>query len=253
MPTGLKSQIIVPDWALPSHVKAFSTTRSSGVSQGVYCSNNLALHVGDSEVDVLKNRALLCENYVLPSEPHWLNQTHSTKIVKVEKRVEPNQLPINADASFSMKRHEVCVVMTADCLPVLLCDKSGTQVAAIHAGWRGLLNGIIEKTRQEFSMHGKDIIAWLGPAIGSNAFEVGPEVRDSFLEKDSSASIAFQSHKKDKWLADIYMLARLRLNRCGIEAVYGGDFCTFSDETLFYSYRRDGVCGRMASLIWLDK
>lgn len=246
------SFIITPDWQVPEHVKSFSTTRLGGVSQGRFSSNNLALHVNDKESDVLKNRALLCENYHLPAEPLWLNQTHSTIVVEADLSRDAN-IVLEADASFSTKKSAVCVVMTADCLPVLLCDKSGTQVAAVHAGWRGLLNGVIENTLEQFTVEGRDIVAWLGPAIGPKAFEVGTEVRDLFINHDLDALRAFRQCNDEKWLADIYELARMRLMSFGVSDIYGGDFCTFSDEDSFYSYRRDQTCGRMATLIWLDK
>ncbi len=244
-------KIIIPDWPAPEHVKAFSTTRFGGVSHGAYESNNLALHVGDNEPDVLKNRALLEANFNLSSTPFWLNQTHTTTVVEVGDKER------GADASVSRKVGDVCAVMTADCLPILLCDAQGEQVAAIHAGWRGLLNGIIENTLQCFSVDGRDIIAWLGPAIGPAAFEVGDEVKDFFVRRDSAALNAFQPQTENKWLANIYELAKLRLKKAGVESIFGGEFCTFhdviNDTSLFYSYRRDNVCGRMATLVWLDK
>lgn len=245
--TDKSSQIIIPDWQVPDHVKALSTKRTGGVSQGAFNSNNLALHVEDNESDVLKNRALLASSYALPSQPFWLNQTHTTIAVKAGGKA------IDADASFSQQVGEVCVVMTADCLPVLLCDKEGKQVAAIHAGWRGLVNGIIESTLEQFSAGGREIIAWLGPAIGPNAFEVGVEVKDQFVKHDLDSLKAFRQCTEDKWLADIYKLARMRLENAGVDSISGGDYCTFTDEADFFSYRRDGVCGRMASLVWLDK
>ncbi|MDH3327390.1 MAG: peptidoglycan editing factor PgeF [Gammaproteobacteria bacterium] len=251
MKAGNSSPIILPDWQVPSHVKAFSTTRSGGVSRGAFGSNNLASHVNDDKADVLKNRALLREKYELPSEPFWLNQTHSIRIV--EAGIGGAGDLVDADASFSHKAGEVCAVMTADCLPILLCDREGRQVAAIHAGWRGLLNGIIEETVQQFTLNGGDIVAWLGPAIGPKAFEVGPEVRDLFIDFDLDALQSFRQCTENKWLANIYELAKLRLKSCGVASIYGGDYCTFSDESTFYSYRRDNVCGRMATLIWLDK
>jgi len=251
MKPDTSEQIILPDWQVPAQVKAFSTTRAGGVSGGVYSSNNLALHVGDNKSDVLKNRALLrkkrCKNARLPAEPFWLNQTHTTTVVNVAES------ETDADASYSKNPGEVCVVMTADCLPVLLTDKQGRQVAAIHAGWRGLLNGVIENALTQFSAVGSDIVAWLGPAIGPKAFEVGAEVRDGFVEQNIDVLPAFRQCSEDKWLANIYALARMRLKDCGVTAIYGGDYCTYHDEPLFYSYRRDKTCGRMATLIWLDK
>jgi len=247
----LTSEVIQPDWQLPDNVRAFCTTRVGGVSKGEYCSNNLALHVDDAESDVLENRLRLSEKFAMPSQPIWLNQVHSTMVADASTDM-PND-EIEADASYTNQKGIVLSVMTADCLPILLCDKSGTQVAAVHAGWRGLLDGIIENAVNRFSVKGPDVVAWLGPAIGPLAFEVGADVRDGFVEKDLDAIQAFRLCSEHKWLANIYQLARQRLNNMGIESIFGGDFCTFTDEERFYSYRRDKVCGRMASLIWLDK
>jgi len=253
------SRFIVPDWQVPAHVNALSTTRKGGISQGAFSSNNLALHVNDMPSVVEKNRALLRKNAGLTVEPVWLTQTHSATVVDIgdeqggamagEKAAEP----VRADASFSSKPGKVCVVMTADCLPLLLCDKKGTQVAAIHAGWRGLLNGIIENTVNMFSVPGADIIAWFGPAIGPKAFEVGREVKELFVNQDIDALKAFRQCSEDKWLANIYALAAMRLKNLGVAEISGGQYCTFRDGSRFYSYRRDQVCGRMATLVWLDK
>ncbi len=239
------SHYILPDWPVPPQIKAVSTTRLGGESKGAYLSNNLATHVGDNETHVMNNRNRLNQKLKLPSEPLWLNQTHSTVVVDAASR------QTNGDACYSHQPGEVCVVMTADCLPILLADKQGRQVAAIHAGWRGLLNGIIEQTVQRFSGDSGDIIAWLGPAIGPGAFEVGADVRDLFIEDNLDNLQAFRQCTSDKWLANIYQLARIRLEALSINSIFGGDFCTFSDESRFYSYRRDKVCGRMASLIWI--
>lgn len=241
---------IIPQWPAPAKVKAVSTTRLGGYSCGVYSSNNLATHVGDNAEAVIKNRHQLQLTAGLPSEPVWLTQVHSNRVV----RAEMSQSLAEADAATTAQVQTVCVVMTADCLPVLFASKNGQQVAATHAGWRGLLDGILENTVAEFSQNNSEIIAWLGPAIGPQCFEVGEDVFSAFTERDEASAIAFRRvQQKQKWLADIYQLARLRLNSMGVTDIYGGDCCTYSDETHFFSYRRDGVCGRMATLIWLDK
>ena len=249
---------ITPNWPAPKNVHALQTNRHKGHSQAPFDSLNFGMHVNDNPMHVAQNRQLLSE--YLPSEPVWLNQTHSITVVDA---ANTTCLP-NADASFSTKKNVVCVVMTADCLPVLLCDKAGTIVIAVHAGWRGLCDGAIEasidKACRAAQIMSADLMAWLGPAIGPNAFEVGAEVRDQFIMQDGQAEAAFKPHKNDnqeqnKWLANIYQIATQRLNNCGVSQVYGGgiesDFCTFTQKEQFFSYRRDGVTGRMASLIWL--
>jgi YfiH family protein len=201
--------------------------------------------VGDESAHVASNRAWLRQQ--LPAEPVWLSQVHGTKCVVAEAATAD----CSADASVSFESATVCAVMTADCLPVLFCNRAGTVVAAAHAGWRGLLAGVLEQTVLGMKCPAQDILAWLGPAIGPQSFEVGAEVRAAFVERDPAAAAGFVSHK-DKYLADIYLLARQRLNTMGVTAIYGGDLCTVTDVERFYSFRRDGVTGRMASLIWRD-
>lgn len=241
------SEIIHPDWPAPKNVSAISTTRLGGISAGIYASNNLALHVSDDVSVVEQNRENLVNRCKLPKQIKWLTQTHGTVAV------DASDSNCEADASYSDRAKQVCVVMTADCLPILLCDKSGEQVAAIHAGWRGLLNGVIENTLDKFQGKNSEILAWLGPAIGQSAFTVGHEVYDAFIQHRSDSKNHFQPTKNNKYLANMVGLARLRLNIAGITSIFGGKYCTYTDEKRFYSYRRDGVCGRMASLIWLDK
>lgn len=240
---------IVPDWPAPGQVRAFVTTRHGGVSVAPYADLNLGGHVGDSAVAVTANRLRLRES--LPSEPLWLNQVHGSGIVDAD-RVEG--IP-EADGSVARKAGTVCAVLSADCLPILLCDRAGTVVGAAHAGWRGLAGGVVEAAVDAMRIDPAEILVWLGPAIGPRAFEVGEEVRQIFIAHDPAAEQAFvplASPSTDKWLADIYLLARQRLARMGITQVFGGEFCTFGDMERFYSYRRDGVTGRMASLVWLD-
>jgi polyphenol oxidase len=237
---------LVPDWPAPKNVKAYVTTRRGGVSVGSYAGLNLADHVGDESSNVAANRALL--NNCLPSEPRWLNQVHGNIAVaagNVEQSCE-------ADASYTAKAGVVCAVLTADCLPVLLTDRRGSKVAVAHAGWRGLSRGVIEQTIEGMGVPPPELLVYLGPAIGPRRFEVGEDVRDVFLDDDEDALTAFMPTVEGKWLANLYELAHLRLRRLGVEEVYGGDGCTYNDRDRFYSYRRDGKTGRMASLIWLE-
>lgn len=239
---------ITPNWPVPENVKALQTTRIGGVSQGSYASLNLGEHVKDDPLAVAHNRQLLSP--YLPSEPVWVNQVHGIEIIDAAN----SSCLENADGAFTTHANVVCVTMTADCLPVLLCDKAGTVVAAVHAGWRGLCDGVIEAAIAKMPAKPEDILAWLGPAIGPNAFEVGDDVREQFLQIDAQANSAFKPHG-DKWLCDIYTLAKQRLVSTGVKAIYGGsvneEFCTYTDETRFFSFRRDNETGRMASLIWL--
>ncbi|CAK0769448.1 polyphenol oxidase YfiH [Gammaproteobacteria bacterium] len=235
-----------PDWPTPPWVRALTTTRQGGVSRGPYAGLNLATHVGDDPVLVTHNRQWLHATLALPAEPQWLEQVHGTCAVDAGT---PTDCP--ADASYAHRSGVVCAVLTADCLPVLFCDRDGTRVAAAHAGWRGLLAGVLEQTAAALAADPGTLMAWLGPAIGPTAFEVGEEVRATFLDTDAGATVAFRPSPSGRWLADIYQLARLRLTTIGLGAIHGGGLCTFSDPQRFYSYRRDGTCGRMASLIWL--
>lgn len=242
---------IEPDWPAPAPVRALSTTRDGGVSEGVFRGLNLGAHVGDDAVKVEANRALLQQAANIPGRLNWLNQVHGTAVHSVSNQYDG--VP-EADAACAHEAGLACIVMTADCLPVLFCDRAGTRVAAAHAGWRGLQAGVLEASLAAMGGDPADILAWLGPAIGPEAFEVGGEVRDAFMAEQAEAAAAFQpSPNEGKWLADIYRLARLRLARAGVSAVYGGEHCTHGDGERFYSYRRDGRTGRMASLIWLSE
>jgi YfiH family protein len=244
--------LIIPNWPSPANVHALQSTRNSGYSTAPYHSLNFGNHVKDNPMHVAQNRQLLSQ--ILPSEPVWLNQVHGIEIVDA---ANTNCLP-NADASFTTQKNVVCVTMTADCLPVLLCDKAGSVVAAVHAGWRGLCDGVLDasihKVCRAAQIKPADLMAWLGPAIGPNAFEVGIEVRAQFIEKDKKAVSAFKL-QGDKFLANIYLLAVQRLNNVGVTLIYGSghdeNFCTFTDKERFFSFRRDGDTGRMATLIWL--
>ena len=236
-----------PVWPAPPRVHAVCTTRVGGVSLAPFDSLNLGDHVGDEPKAVAHNRQMVSELLNLPSTPFWLQQVHGVKVA----RQDVDNLGCPADASVTHKRQEVCVVMTADCLPVLFCDRAGTRVAAAHAGWRGLCDGVLEETVQALDCDPSQILAWLGPAIGPQAFEVGEEVRAAFMAKQAIAIEAFQAKGQGKWLADIYQLARQRLAALGLTDVYGGEFCTYTQQDQFFSFRRDAKTGRMASLIWL--
>ncbi|WP_306607549.1 peptidoglycan editing factor PgeF [Azonexus sp.] len=234
-----------PEWPAPNTVRALQTLRSGGVSRVPWDSFNLAGHVGDNPADVVLNRELLRRQ--LPAEPCWLSQVHGNVAVNAPSAQENSM----ADAAFSRQPGVVCAVMTADCLPVLFCDRAGSVVAAAHAGWRGLLSGVLEQTVVGMRVPGEQLLAWLGPAIGPENFEVGDEVRQAFVASDAAATLAFKPHAQGKWLANLELLARQRLNSMGVGAIFGGGMCTVDDHSRFYSYRRDGITGRMASLIWL--
>lgn len=262
--------LLIPDWPAPRGVRALSTTRAGGVSAAPWHSFNLGDHVGDDARAVAANRAALRRE--LPAEPVWLTQVHGTRCVDAARALPGSE----ADASFTRERGVVCAVLTADCLPVLFCDAAGTVVGIAHAGWRGLAAGVIEVLVAAMQVPGGELMAWLGPAIGPQAFEVGGEVRDVFVAHDARAADAFVAAPGDKWRCDIYALARQRLDALGIRRVAGArsaipgidgprrgvpvtqsestgaDFCTVADRERFFSYRRDGVTGRMASLIWLE-
>lgn len=240
--------LLTPGWPAPANVKAVCSTRAGGCSAGPYQSLNLGGHVGDSAQAVSHNRQLFQAMAAMPDQPVWLNQTHSTRCITLLSTTPDN---VDADASFSRQPGLVCTVMTADCLPILICNRAGTEIAAVHAGWRGLCDGIIENTLQLFSQPA-DCMAWLGPAISQAAFEVGDEVRQAFINQDPAAAVAFIAGSEGKWLGDLYMLARQRLANFGVSAIYGGNYCTYSQRSEFFSYRRDGQTGRMASAIWLE-
>lgn len=248
MTTPFPHDWISPDWPAPSWVRAVTTTRSGGNSHGPYASMNLAMHVADDPAAVAANRAYLREALALPAEPVWLQQVHGRDIVSADHAAQG----VEGDGTVSCTPGTVCAVLTADCLPVLLCDRAGTRIGAAHAGWRGLADGVIEATVATLNRPGSDLMAWLGPAIGPRAFEVGDEVRSTFVANDPAAAVAFQPHG-ERWHADLYRLANQRLAALGITEVHGGEWCTFEDSARFYSYRRDGATGRMATLIWLER
>lgn len=244
--------LIVPSWSAPASVRALMTTRRGGVSEQPYGAGsegglNLGLGSGDARDAVVANRARL--HALLPSEPAWLKQVHGVRVVDA---VQVGDAVAEADASFTDASGVVCAILVADCMPVLFCNLQGTRVAAAHAGWRGLAAGVLETTIEASGLEPRDTIAWIGPAIGPTRFEVGDDVRDAFVAHDATYGAAFKPHDAGKWLADLPAIARMRLNACGVADIFESRLCTASDATRFYSYRRDGVTGRMAALIWID-
>ncbi len=240
--------LIFPDWPAPAAVRAVSATRRGGISPPPYDGLNLAGHVGDDPAHVAENRRRLAAVAGWPGEPAWLEQVHGITVVAAETV----SAPVAADAAWTRQPGRPCVVMTADCLPVLFCDRAGTAVAAAHAGWRGLAAGVIAATVASLGIPAGQLLVWLGPAIGPDAFEVGEEVRAAFLALDAGNADCFRRSSTGRWLANLYQLARRQLQSLGVSGIYGGDCCTFSDPARFFSYRREQRTGRMASLIWLE-
>jgi len=245
----LSDTFIVPNWAAPNNVHAIQTTRLGGVSVAPYDSLNLGDHVEDYPQHVAHNRQLLAP-YV-PTEPVWMQQVHGVDVIDAAK----SRCIESADAAYVTQPKVVCAVMTADCLPILLCDQQGSVVAAVHAGWRSLCDGVIEQTVEKMDVEANQLMAWLGPAIGPDAFEVGEEVRAQFLAQDAQAEQAFKpstlKSEGNRYLADLYAIAKQRLQALGVMQIDGGGLCTYTDAARFFSFRRDGATGRMATLIWL--
>jgi YfiH family protein len=237
-----------PNWPAPPHIKSLSSFRNGGISTPPYDSFNLATHVNDNPAHVEHNRQQLIKQARLPEPPRWLVQTHGTNVVDSSQW----HVDIDADAIFSHQTHHVCSIMTADCLPILICNQAGTFVAAIHAGWRGLADGIIKKTIQSYQGKRNELLVWLGPAIGPKHFEVGQEVVNYFKQHQFDTKEAFHPCRDNHYLADIYALARQHILESRVNNIYGGQLCTVSQSEDFFSYRRDGITGRMASMIWID-
>jgi YfiH family protein len=237
---------IVPEWPAPPGVRALITTRHGGLSRGAYRSMNLGARVNDDPDAVKRNRELL--RGFLPADPTWLAQVHGTRTVQADGLDEP----VQADAVFTRRSDVVCAVTIADCLPVLLCDRDATVVAAVHAGWRGLSAGVIESAVVATGITPGRLLAYLGPAIGPQAFEVGDDVFDAFVSRDRAAAQAFKAKSPGKWLCDLFALARQRLEGLGVASISGGGLCTYSDPARFFSHRRDRTSGRMAALIWRE-
>jgi YfiH family protein len=242
---------ITPDWPAAFRVRALSTLRGGGVSTHAYESLNLASHVGDMPEAVAENRRRLCGAARLPAEPAWLNQVHGARVVDLDA-LDEGAIPPEADAALTRRPGRVCAILTADCLPVLLAAESGHAVAAAHAGWRGLAGGVIEAAVRALAVVPASLVAWLGPAIGPRHFEVGSEVRELLLTEDSEASACLVPNGRGRFMADLPALARRRLARLGVQRIYGGGECTYRHADKYFSYRRDGITGRQATLIWLE-
>jgi purine-nucleoside/S-methyl-5'-thioadenosine phosphorylase / adenosine deaminase len=235
------------DWPAPEHIRAGTTVRTGGYSKAPYNDLNIAQHVGDDPDNVKKNRATLGNYLNLQSEPIWLNQSHSAKIISIDNTPENR----DADASFTTKPQQVCVVMTADCVPILLCRKDGAKVAAIHAGWRGICNGIIENSLNTFS-EPETIMAWIGPCISSGYYEVGKDVYNDCLKHSNSLKSTFDQINDNHWHADLGRITKILLENAGVGSIYECKLCTYNRDDLFFSYRRDGNTGRTASMIWME-
>ncbi len=247
---AVKQIAIVPSWPAPVGVRAASTLRTGGVSAGSYASLNLGAHVGDDPARVAENRRRVMAALRVPSEPCWLEQVHGTNVLDLDAAGPAGAVP--ADAAVTSRRGVVCVVVTADCVPVLMTDRAGRRVGVAHAGWRGLAAGVLPATLAALGERGENVLAWLGPAIGPRAFEVGDEVRAAFAAQGFGVERAFARNARGRWHADLYALATESLQRAGVSAVYGGEHCTFIETERFFSHRRAAPCGRMASMIWID-
>ena len=239
-------QILTPEWPAPANVRAAFTLRHHGVSKGPYDSLNVGARVGDEPAAIAENRRRLRAQLQLPQEPAWIDQVHGTEVLDLDSAAPPAA----ADAAFTRRAGRVCVVQVADCLPVLITARDGSVVAAAHAGWRGLAAGVLEATVRRLAVEPGQAMVWLGPAIGQAHFEVGDEVRQVFLARDAAAAAAFAANARGRWQCDLARLARGRLAALGVTAVFGGGWCTHADASRFFSFRRDGRCGRMAALIW---
>lgn len=262
-----RNGVIQPDWPAPARVRAASTLRVGGVSRGSYASLNLSAGVGDDEASVDRNRRILSQMLDLPAEPLWLRQVHGTIVLDLDGADRPTaktssgqscpgpsllRPPPAADGAVTSQPGQPCAVLTADCLPVLLCDTSGTRVGTAHAGWRGLAGGVLESAVRCMAVDPGQLLAWIGPGIGREAYEVGGEVREQFAASDPDAVRCFTANANGRWQADLCGLAIRRLRTAGVEEVYGGSWCTHNDRERFFSHRREAPCGRMATVIWLE-
>ncbi len=245
---------LTPDWPAPPGVRALSTWRTGGVSTGVYASLNLGCHVGDERAAVAENRQRLARAARLPGEPAWLNQVHGRAVADLDGPSPPagGGRAAGQDAAFTRRRGRICAILTADCVPVLLAAAGGGMVAAAHAGWRGLAAGVLAATAGAFGADPATLVAWIGPCIGRDAYEVGPEVRDAMLGAMPAAQAAFRANAHGRYQADLVLIARRQLQSLGISRIYGGTECTFTDANRYFSHRRDGQTGRQGTLIWLE-
>ncbi len=235
------------DWPAPKNIHAGTTTRINGYSKTPYNSLNLAQHVGDDSNNVKRNRKILSDHLKLQSEPFWLNQTHSSSIISIDNTLEDRE----ADGSFTSRKNKVCTIMTADCVPVLFCNKNGTKVAAIHAGWKGICAGIIENAVKTFS-DPESILVWIGPCISNKHYEIGKDVYEGGLNHSNTVASAFEQINVNHWYADLVKIVRILLENTGVGAIYECNLCTYEMEDMFFSYRRDGNTGRTASMIWME-
>ena len=249
--TGPDLQIITPEWPAPRGVRGAFTLRTGGVSVAPYDSLNLGARIGDSPEAVAENRRRVREKLRLPAEPVWLEQVHGVEVVELGAVGVADARPPTADASVARGAGQVCAIRVADCMPVLFAARDGSVVGAAHAGWRGLAGGVLEATIARLGVPATELIAWMGPAIGPKHFEVGEDVRAAFTATDAGAALAFAANARGRWQCDLYALARRRLSAIGVSGIYGGGWCTFAEAGRFFSYRRDGQCGRMAALIWI--
>jgi polyphenol oxidase len=244
--------IIEPEWAAPKGVRSAFTLRTGGVSVAPYDSLNVGAHVGDVGAAVEENRRRVRERLRMPAEPVWLQQVHGVEVADLDV-VEPLASGfVRADAAVTRAPGRVCVIQVADCMPVLFAARDGSAVGAAHAGWRGLGGGVLEETVRHLGVPAAQLIAWLGPTIGQDHFEVGDEVRAAFMSHDPDAASSFEVNARGRWQCDLYALARRRLVALGVRDIFGGGWSTYADEERFFSYRRDGQCGRMAALVWME-
>jgi polyphenol oxidase len=241
-------EVLRPHWPAPARVQAAFTLRSGGASVVPFDSLNLGAHVGDDVHAVAENRRRVRRQLRLPAEPAWLQQAHGIRVANLDEDTVAGA----ADAAMTRRADRVCVIQVADCVPVLLAARDGSAVAAAHAGWRGLVAGVLEETVGALGVDARELCAWMGPGIGPKHFEVGDEVRAAFIAADAEAGASFEPNADGRWQCDLYSLARRRLARLGVREISGGGCCTYADAGRFFSYRRDGRCGRMAALIWLD-
>jgi YfiH family protein len=241
-------EIITPDWKAPPGVRAAFTSRRGGVSTGAYESLNIATHVNDVPAAVLENRTRVRGELMLPAEPIWLEQVHGVAVADLDEALPARR----ADAAVAHTPDRICAIQVADCMPVLFATQDGLRIGAAHAGWRGLAGGVLEATIAAMHCVPARLVAWLGPCIGPDHFEVGDEVREAFVSKDAQVEHAFERNARGRWQCDLYAIARRKLSQLGVADVRGGGWCTFADKNRFFSYRRDGQCGRMAALIWRD-
>jgi polyphenol oxidase len=239
---------LVPEWPAPARVRAFVTTRAGGVSAGEHASLNLGLSSGDLPGHVRRNREIV--RRVLPADPRYLRQVHGIEVAAIDTLAAESE--VSADAAVAASPGCVATVLTADCMPLLLADRAGSRVAAVHAGWRGMAAGVIERALEALRVEPSEVLAWMGPTIGPDAFEVGAEVRAAFVARDARAGEAFRAHTPGKFMADLYLLARQRLHARGVRAVFGGGFCTYHEPGRFFSYRRVRRSGRMGAFIWME-